>query len=303
MTSVKDPAYNTISTELGSYTRKLIKPIQWEPKIEAFIKEVQENGFVIIRDAFSMADIAETKVELTQLASSGRGGPAGTKGRNAFEGYQTGRIYALLDKSRIFDKFILHTDVMALNDFFLDPGFQINAFHSVSIQPGEQPQTLHHDDGHITVPRPHLPFGTGVIVALDAFTETNGATVVVPKSHLWDDKRRPDRGDTLPVVMESGSMVYFLSTLWHGGGGNSSGETRDALNMQYCQPWIRPFENHILAVSWDKLSQIPPKLVDMMGYKVAIPMVGHVEGSSPLSAVTRRLEKYHKQKSPTEAKL
>lgn len=141
------------------------------------------------------------------------------------------------------------------------------------------------------------------MVALDAFTEPNGATVVVPGSHLWDGKRWPTPSEASPIVMEDGSMVYFLSTLWHGGGGNSSDGERSSLNMQYCQPWIRPFENHILAVSWEKLNQIPQKVVDMMGYKVGIPMVGHVEGSSPLRAVSRRLEEYRSGKSPNKTKL
>ena len=41
------------------------------------------------------------------------------------------------------------------------------------------------------------------MVALDAFTETNGATVIVPKSHLWGEKRLPNRSETSPVVMDS----------------------------------------------------------------------------------------------------
>lgn len=160
MPSAKDLGYDVISTELGSHSRNLIKPTQWEPRVESLIQEVEANGYAIIPRAFNRADVDEAKAELTRLASSGQGGPAGTKGRNAFEGFKTGRIYALLDKSRVFDKFVSHQDVLALNDYFLDPGYLINAFHSISIQPGEKPQTLHHDDGHVKVPRPHAPFGT-----------------------------------------------------------------------------------------------------------------------------------------------
>ncbi|KAI7970136.1 hypothetical protein EIK77_008363 [Talaromyces pinophilus] len=163
MPSTRDPAYDVISSELGSHSRNLIKPTQWEPRIESLIQEVLANGYVIIPRAFDKAEIDEAKAELTRLSSSGQGGPAGTKGRNAFEGFRTGRIYALLDKSRVFDKFVSHPDVLALNDYFLEPGYLINAFHSISIQPGEKAQTLHHDDGHVKVARPHAPFGTASI--------------------------------------------------------------------------------------------------------------------------------------------
>ena len=163
MPPAKHPAYHVVSSELGSHNRGLTKPTQWEPRVESLIQEVLANGYVIIPRAFDKAEIDEAKAELTRLASSGQGGPAGTKGRNAFEGFRTGRIYALLDKSRVFDKFVSHPDVLALNDYFLDPGYLINAFHSISIQPGEKAQTLHHDDGHIKVARPHAPFGTASI--------------------------------------------------------------------------------------------------------------------------------------------
>lgn len=62
--------------------------------------------------------------------------------------------------------------------------------------------------------------------------------------------------------------------------------------MQYCQAWIRPFENHILAVDWKKLGEIPLKVVEMMGYKVGTPFIGAVEGGNPLRAVNRRLKEY-----------
>ena len=34
--------------------------------------------------------------------------------------------------------------VLALNDYFLDPGYNISAFHTIQINPGEAPQSLHY---------------------------------------------------------------------------------------------------------------------------------------------------------------
>lgn len=160
MPSSRDPTYRSIVTEVSSYKRNLSDSSIQDVRIQYFIDEILTNGYAIIKDAFDKADIDEAKSELELLVKSGQAGPAGTKGRNSFEGLRTGRIYALLNKSRVFDKFIAHPDVLALNDHFLKPGYLINAFHSVNIHPGEKPQTMHHDDGHITVPRPHEPFGT-----------------------------------------------------------------------------------------------------------------------------------------------
>ncbi|KAF5621340.1 phytanoyl dioxygenase [Fusarium tjaetaba] len=257
--------------------------------LQKLIDETVSNGYVIIPNAFTDAEVDEANTELRRLASSPEAGPAVSGGRNRFEGLRTNRIYALLNKSRVFDKFALHPDILGLNEHFLDQGFLLNAFHSINIQPGEEPQTIHHDDGFITIPRPHRPFGTAIMVALDSYTKTNGATVVVPKSHTWDSSHVPTPEEAQPVIMEKGSVVYFLGTLWHGGGKNVSEKERRALTVQYCQPWVRPLENQILAVDWEKLNEIPPRLVDMLGYQVGAPFVGYVDGISPRRAVERKM--------------
>ena len=133
------------------------------------------------------------------------------------------------------------------------------------------------------------------MVALDPYTATNGATVIIPNSHTWGSDRQPSRSEAVSALMPAGSMMYFLSTLWHGGGRNTSGADRVALTVQYCQPWMRQVENQMLSVDFEKLERMPARLVDMLGYKVAAPFVGHVDGHSPLSAVGRMLERYGQQ--------
>ena len=47
-------------------------------------------------------------------------------------------------RTRAFDKFAVLPRVLALNDFFLDPGYMISAFHTIQINPGEKAQGMHH---------------------------------------------------------------------------------------------------------------------------------------------------------------
>jgi ectoine hydroxylase-related dioxygenase (phytanoyl-CoA dioxygenase family) len=57
------------------------------------------------------------------------------------------------------------------------------------------------------------------IWAINDFTADNGATVVIPGSHRLDDHRKPtDADERVSVVMPAGSVVFFVGTLWHGGG-------------------------------------------------------------------------------------
>ncbi|KAH7305907.1 hypothetical protein B0I35DRAFT_464603 [Stachybotrys elegans] len=267
-----------------------------DPRIQRLISHIDEHGFVILPNVFSEEEINEAKLELERLAAAKSSQPRVSKGRNTFEGVRTQREYSLSSKGRVFDKFALHPDILAFNDHYMEKGYLLNSFQGITIHPGEKAQTLHFDDGYITIPRPHNPFGAAIMVALDPFTADNGATVVIPKSHKWGPDRRPDPSEGIPAVMPAGSVCYFLSTLWHGGGANTSNQSRAALTVQYSQPWIRQLENHMMAVRWEDLAGMPPRLVDLIGYKVGSPFIGHVDGRSPRAVVEQRLQEQQAKK-------
>jgi ectoine hydroxylase-related dioxygenase (phytanoyl-CoA dioxygenase family) len=51
------------------------------------------------------------------------------------------------------------------------------------------------------------------LLALDNFTETNGATLVVPGSHKWESGRRPMRDQAIPLSCPDGSVTCGKSVL------------------------------------------------------------------------------------------
>jgi ectoine hydroxylase-related dioxygenase (phytanoyl-CoA dioxygenase family) len=219
----------------GSYVASYEAPeneLPNNPQTRSDIQQVLERGFVILRDVFTLEEAEEAKQEIDRL--SRKDGRAET-GRNPFEGLNTNRIYALLNKSRVFDKFAMLPRVLALNDYFLDPNYQLSAMHTIQINPGEVAQQLHHDDGYCRMPRPRPPLGSAIMVALDDFTEENGATRLVPGSHKWEHGRPARQEETIPAVMSVGSVVYFIGTVWHGGGNNRTAQPRQSLTVQYCQ--------------------------------------------------------------------
>ena len=258
------------------------KSLPTDPAVRADVEHVIEHGYVIIPNCFSKGEAQEARDEIQRLL-----GDAPLGGRNAFEGVNTNRIYSLLNKSRVFDKFAILPRVLALNDYFLDPDYQMTAFHTISINPGEKAQRLHHDDGYIQVPRPRAPFGSAIMVAFDEYTEANGATRIIPGSHTWGGNRVGTQAETVPALVPEGGVVYFVSTLIHGGGANRSQQPRQSATVQYCQPYIRPIENQILAVDPRRLSGIDPKIVDLMGYKTMEPFMGYADGLNPRRAAAR----------------
>ena len=263
----------------GHYAAR--KSLPSDPQTRADIEHVLKHGYVILPKCFTSAEAKEARDEIDNLL-----GVTPLVGRNPFEGLNTNRIYSLLNKTRVFDKFTVLPRVLALNDYFLDESYQLSAFHTISINPGEEPQRLHHDDEYIHLPRPRAPFGTAIMLAFDAYTTTNGATRLIPGSHVWGPAsvKQPKESDCISAVCDEGSVVFFVSTLWHGGGKNTSDHVRRSATVQYCQPYLRPIENQILAVDPRKLDQIEPRVVDLMGYKVMQPFVStfpaHVSGNT-----------------------
>jgi ectoine hydroxylase-related dioxygenase (phytanoyl-CoA dioxygenase family) len=103
-------------------------------------------------------------------------------------------------------------------------------------QPGFGGQQLHAD----TLPRlaPGLDNCATVIVPLVGFTETNGATRLVPGSHHRPDLQRQagklaEHRDEIRLLGPAGCGFIFSGHVLHSGTKNSSGEARPALQLVF----------------------------------------------------------------------
>jgi ectoine hydroxylase-related dioxygenase (phytanoyl-CoA dioxygenase family) len=170
--------------------------------------------------------------------------------------------------------------VLALLDRLFLPNYLLSMLQVINILPGEQAQMLHTDDSFYPLPRPRPPLGAATIFAIDEFTAHNGATDIVPGSHKWGDEQ-PTDADRQPVVMPAGSCVFFIGTLWHGGGANRSGAARLALTAQYCEPWLRPQEAFTLSMTRDTVRAVSEDIRRMLGYSIHPPFIGQVDGMHP----------------------
>ncbi len=76
--------------------------------------------------------------------------------------------------------------------------------------------------------------------------------------------------------------MFFVGTLWHGGGANRSPRERLAVTAQYCEPWLRPQEAYSLSVPADIARTVSEDIRRMLGYSIHPPFVGAVNGMHPL---------------------
>ncbi|MFV1362490.1 phytanoyl-CoA dioxygenase family protein [Mycolicibacterium elephantis] len=242
--------------------------------VEADMAAIDRDGYIIWENLLSADECRQIKETVEPRLVH--------PGRNAFEGRHTQRVYSLLSRTRICDRLVDHPRVLAVLDRILMDNYLLSALQAINIQPGESAQLAHHDDGFYPIPRPREPLAAATIWAIDDFTADNGATVLYPGSHRWG-RRRPEPDDpSFPVVMPAGSCVFFVGTLWHGGGANSSADARLAVTAQYCQPWLRPMEAFTLSISRDIARTVSDDIRRMIGYSIHPPFVGAVDGLHPL---------------------
>jgi ectoine hydroxylase-related dioxygenase (phytanoyl-CoA dioxygenase family) len=240
---------------------------------DADFAALERDGYVVMESLLPRERCEEIREEARRLL--------GATGRNAFEGLTTQRVYNALAKTRALDDLVDHPRVLALLDRLFLPNYLLSQAQLIHILPGEAAQLLHADDAFYRVPRPRPPLGAATIWAIDEFTPHNGATVVVPGSHRWDEERRPEPDEAVPCVMPAGSVVFFVGTLWHGGGANRSAAPRLAATCQYCEPWLRQQENFSLGVPREVARGLRESLLRMLGYSIYPPFMGMVDGMHP----------------------
>ncbi len=243
-------------------------------EIQSDFRTLMRDGYVIIENLISAEICAKIRSESERLLSH--------HGRNPFEGLKTQRVYNVLGKTRCVDALAEHPRVLGMLDRVLHANFLLSQSQIINIQPSENPQALHYDDGFYRMPRPRPPLGAATIWAIDDFTEENGATVIIPASHEWGDDRAPQRTETIPAIMPAGSVVVFLGTTWHGGGQNLSSAPRLAVTHQYCEPYLRQQENYCLELTKEIVRSLSPQLRSLIGYSVHPPFMGMVDGKHPL---------------------
>ena len=256
------------------------------------------EGFVIFKDVLTQATLDQLQAALKPHFEQD------IKGRNDFEGVKSNRVYALMGKGDVFAELALHPLALGFAEAELGRSCLLSAMLAIRLQPGESVQPWHTDDGHIEIPFPRPAYGVSAFWALDDTTETNGATEILPGSHLWDTpyeslagalddevlsrKSQVDQNvdpgahpDAVKATLTAGSLMLAKGTLWHRGGANRSKQSRTIITPQYCSGWARQLENQLLAVPKDVARGLPTRAQELLGYSIHPPFMGYVNGVHP----------------------
>lgn len=174
--------------------------------------------------------------------------------KSNFYGAQTKRLHGLFSKSQMMEEVLTHPlllDLAAkvLLDEKKSRDFRLSNAELMVLAEHQDVQDFHTDGGswyhaqRLENPQEIL---LSANIALTEFTETNGATRVVPGSHKWPVDRKPEPHEITQAIMPKGSALLYSGNVVHSGGANSDANIRVGLYLGYVVSWLRPLENQLI---------------------------------------------------------
>ena len=203
----------------------------------AEMRSLDEQGYLVLRSVIEPELLERLRAAFEQAAAQDR--PfKDTSGRK-----ETGTRHPsdLINRDPIFAAVCAQPAVLSAIHHVLGRSFRLSQFGGRDPLPGYGQQGLHAD---WMARAPKEPFHVVTAIwMLDEFTRDNGATRVVPGSHIQPaqpPKAMADPASHHPnemiVTAPAGSILVFNGHLWHGGTRNNSHRSRRALQ---CVFWAR----------------------------------------------------------------
>lgn len=209
------------------------------------------------------------------------------------------RVWMLVNKGKVFCDAVTHPTISPIVASLLGPDFLLSTLSANIAKPGGLEMGLHTDqwwmprplprreapvvagdiergefygapeDGPETVINP--PVVCNVIYFLSDFTDQNGGTRLVPKSHLSGQQPPPDVPHTVPSVAAAGpagAAAIVDGRTWHGTGANRANGPRLGFLATYCAPQFRTQENLTYGTDPAVLEGASDELLTRLGFKI-----------------------------------
>ncbi|KAK4182663.1 hypothetical protein QBC35DRAFT_444805 [Podospora australis] len=245
------------------------------------LSALAKDGAVIIKNLFPPSLIEALNSDVSGPLSSLSPGCSPDQSDPwlvAFHGNQTKRLNNVVSHSPTFRHQILENELVhsLCSSIFLEDagGYWMNSAQVIAIGPHSAPQPLHRDQWQfpiftVTGPETTMQASINFVVALTKFTEENGATRVIPGSHLWADfKENGTQEQTVAAEMEVGDACFITGKVVHGGGANvTENETRRGITLVFQCSYLTPEEAYPFLVSKDVAKGMTERGQRMIGFR------------------------------------
>ena len=252
--------------------------------------DLSAQGYCVVENVLSRDELASLRARLVEQAAGER-----ARGVAFLDGgpeRPNQRLWMLVNKGRVFRDLMLHPIVDALIGYLLGSDFLLSSLTANIAGPDGEPMVLHTDQGYVGFWTP-VPVVANIAWMLDDFSDANGATRLVPESHLNqaatqrssayappDPTNVPRPEDTIAAEGKAGSILCFDGRIWHGTGANRTNSPRHALLSYHCRPFVRQQENFTLGLLPSIKESERPALLKRLGFATWAGL-GRVENPRP----------------------
>ncbi len=192
---------------------------------------LDEQGYVVLRTVLSPDQVEAFRQRQAEILSA----EGETAGKEVHQEAGTDRLSDLINKDPLYHIVLTQPRVLAAVAHVLKGDLKLSSLNSRSALPGQGLQALHADWGRLETPGEYQVCNS--LWLLDDFTPDNGATRVVPGTHLGtalpgDEMTDPSAAHPKEIILQAhvGDVVVVNSHLWHGGTRNQTDKPRRVMH-------------------------------------------------------------------------
>lgn len=252
--------------------------------LEQVKRDFDEFGYGLIKDCLSPSQTAAIHQRILGQA-------AGERKLLGLDNPIAQGVRVLPNKGAIFRDLILQPQVTeVMRHGFGGQDFIMSTMTGIITGKGVPAQLIHNDQSFLPEAQ-QTAWVNNVLYMISPFTEANGGTRVVPRSHRWAP---PNYGfangmptsepvETIAIEGDAGTAFVFHGRLWHGAGPSDPKDTappRVAISAYYVLPILRQAENFGISLHDDIYASLTTEERNMLGFKRASTL-NYIEPASP----------------------
>lgn len=233
-------------------------------KSDKNLKKLLKEGYVVIDNLISKKECEKIKKITNKIYLKYN---KNTKIKNPLEN----TIYNLHNKHSIFLKYINYKKTVNLVKNALSVGSYANSDDIIIRQSAMRnplkgyAQQLHNDTRVVGC---KFPLVIQVVYMIDDFTKNNGATRLVPKSHLLNYYAKNNKvyKNEKIITGKRGSALIFNASMWHGSSKKINEEDRWGMIYSYSRWFLKSSFNFNLNTPYKIFKKLKKEEKKLMGF-------------------------------------
>ena len=235
-------------------------------------KELKEIGFTIIRNQVNSKWIEILSNSMKLAFSQHRDIQIKSGNERDTEGVA---LHAILSSDSFIDFLYTLLDdgfVKSLEDNFFHSKCILNSFSALNNIPSKTnfSSIVHRD---LRFYSNGFSMMLNCLVMIDDFTIENGATYLLPYSHL--EERKPSEDEffekSIQVVGKSGDILIFDSNVWHASAPNKTKFDRKAIPFTVSKSFMKQLLDYPRALGYDRINDFTHEMQQFLGYHSRVP--------------------------------